>query len=88
MRPIPFTEVIPGGFEEVCACGTAAAITPIRSITYNTSEGEKTRIAIGGGEVAGPRFLAVLAELTGIQSGVREDKFGWTWPKEGVDGSV
>lgn len=29
----------------------------------------------------------VLAELTGIQAGNREDKFGWTWPAEGVDAS-
>ncbi|GAA5952305.1 hypothetical protein JCM3765_001934 [Sporobolomyces pararoseus] len=86
-RPIPFEEVVNGAFEEVMACGTAAAITPIRSISYCTSEEKLEKITIGTGET-GPRVLELLAELTGIQSGTRPDKQGWCWPKEGVDGSI
>jgi hypothetical protein len=61
------------------------AITPVRSITYKDASGEEKKVVIGDGENAGPRTLELLAELTGIQSGVREDKLGFTWPKEGVD---
>ncbi|GAA6028219.1 hypothetical protein JCM8097_006923 [Rhodosporidiobolus ruineniae] len=86
-RPVPFQEVIDGGLAEVMACGTAAAITPIRSITYNDASGSKHKISIGDGETAGPHTLELLQELTGIQAGNREDKFGFLWPKEGVDGS-
>lgn len=105
-RVIPFAEVVAGGFEEVCACGTAAvrslppsyfveltfcrssqAITPIRSISYNSSPETLEKVVIGNGQTAGPGFLAILSELTGIQSGVRPDTFGWTWPSEGVDGT-
>lgn len=88
------------------------AITPIRSISYYTSEDKLEKITIGTGET-GPRVLerestfalpgsareiltfgltrvvemTVLAELTGIQSGTRQDKNDWCWPKEGLDGS-
>lgn len=85
MRPILFSEVIEGKFIEVCACGTAAAITPIKSITYHDTPETTQKILIGDGEKAGECFLKVLAELTGIQSGVRKDTFGWCWPAEGVD---
>ncbi|KAI5476939.1 branched-chain amino acid aminotransferase [Pseudohyphozyma bogoriensis] len=79
-REIFFTEVINGGFEE--------AITPIRSITYHDSADTTSKISIGDGVNAGEGFLEILSELVGIQSGVREDKLGWTWPKEGVDGTA
>ncbi|GAA5913629.1 hypothetical protein JCM5296_003609 [Sporobolomyces johnsonii] len=86
-RAVPFDEVVNGGFEEVMAVGTAAAITPIRSITFHDTPETTKKILIGDGENAGPRVLELLSELTGIQSGTKEDKMGWTWPKEGVDGS-
>ncbi|GAA6064784.1 hypothetical protein JCM10212_004806 [Sporobolomyces blumeae] len=86
-RAVPFQEVVDGQFDEVMACGTAAAITPIRSISYYTPEDKLEKITIGTGET-GPCVLELLAELTGIQSGVREDKQGWCWPKEGLDGSI
>lgn len=88
-RVVPFEEVLQGGFREVCACGTAAAITPIKSITYHPSSSPSTeKVSIGDGVNAGEGFLRILEELTGIQSGVREDKWSWCWPEEGVDGSV
>ncbi|GAA5975462.1 hypothetical protein JCM11641_004271 [Rhodosporidiobolus odoratus] len=87
LRPVPFKEVIEGGFAEVMACGTAAAITPIRSITYNDSPDLTKRIVIGDGENAGPRTLELLQALTGVQSGTKPDTFGFLWPKDGVDGS-
>ncbi|KAM0752824.1 branched-chain amino acid aminotransferase II [Meredithblackwellia eburnea MCA 4105] len=87
-RIVPFQEVIDGGFDEVCACGTAAAITPIRSITYHDSAETTKKVSIGDGVNAGKGFLSILSQLTGIQSGTKEDTFGWTWPKAGVDGSL
>ncbi|KAK4054401.1 hypothetical protein OIV83_000895 [Microbotryomycetes sp. JL201] len=87
-RPVPFKEVVDGKYEEVAACGTAAALTPVRSITYHTSPEEKSKVPIGNGETAGEGFLQILAELTGIQSGVRDDKHAWCWPQEGCDGSA
>lgn len=87
-RPIPFSEVISGGFIEIAAAGTAAAIAPIRSITYHDDKENKEstkKILIGGGEVAGPRFLSILEKLTGVQSGTVKDEFDWCWPAEGVD---
>uniref|UniRef100_A0A0K3CG41 FGENESH: predicted gene_6.325 protein n=1 Tax=Rhodotorula toruloides TaxID=5286 RepID=A0A0K3CG41_RHOTO len=86
-RPLKFQEVVDGTLEEVFACGTAAAITPVRSITYTAPGGELKKVSLGDGQNAGPNTLKLLAELTGIQAGNREDKFGWTWPSEGVDAS-
>ncbi|KAK4705350.1 branched-chain amino acid aminotransferase, partial [Phenoliferia sp. Uapishka_3] len=86
-RVIPFKQVVDGEFEEVCACGTAAAITPIRSITYHDSSETTKKILIGDGVNAGKGFLSILQKLTGIQSGTEKDTFGWTWPAEGVDGA-
>ncbi|GAA6008982.1 hypothetical protein JCM11491_005702, partial [Sporobolomyces phaffii] len=55
-RPIPFSEVVDGHFDEVMACGTAAAITPIRSFSYHTSDDRVEKVTIGTGET-GPRVL-------------------------------
>ncbi|ORY64608.1 aminotransferase [Leucosporidium creatinivorum] len=87
-RRVLFQEVKDGLFEEVAACGTAAALTPVRSITYHDSPETTKKVSIGDGENAGPGFLSILTQLTGIQSGVQEDKHDWVWPKAGVDGSV
>ncbi|GJN90739.1 hypothetical protein Rhopal_003753-T1 [Rhodotorula paludigena] len=84
-RPIPFQEVIDGGLEEVLACGTAAAITPIRSITYQDANGQQQKVSIGDGQNAGPHTLKLLEMLTGIQAGNKEDPSAWLWPAEGVD---
>lgn len=133
-RSIPF---VPGSgplqFRGTETWQLEQAITPIRSISYYTSEDKLEKVTIGTGET-GPRVLerefplflsqrervlpsvsvflsvslestvrlkktlafaflfrgvtTVLAELTGIQSGTRQDKNGWCWPREGLDGSV
>ncbi|GAA5828821.1 hypothetical protein JCM11251_005886 [Rhodosporidiobolus azoricus] len=86
IRPIPFQEVTDGGFSEWLACGTAAAITPIRSITYNDASGSAQKVTFGDGN-AGPNTLELLKNLTGIQAGTLPDKLGFLWPAEGIDGS-
>ncbi|GAA6047409.1 hypothetical protein JCM3770_001291 [Rhodotorula araucariae] len=86
-RPISFQEVIDGGLEEVMACGTAAAITPIRSITYLDDAGQQAKVSIGDGENAGPGTVELLQQLTGIQAGNKEAPANWLWPAEGVDAS-
>jgi branched-chain amino acid aminotransferase len=73
-----------GKYDEVAAAGTAAVITPIRSITYHTSPEETAKIEIGNGKTAGPGFFHLMSTMTGIQSGDVEDKFGWLWPAEGI----
>ncbi|GAA5854409.1 hypothetical protein JCM8547_001811 [Rhodosporidiobolus lusitaniae] len=84
-RPVPFQELVDGGLSEAMACGTAAAITPVRSITYDDANGVTQKISIGDGQNAGPRTLELLQELTGIQAGSREDKLGFLWPAEGIN---
>lgn len=71
-------------FDEVAAAGTAAVITPVRSITYHTGPQETAKIDIGNGQTAGPGFFELMSTMTGIQSGDVEDKFGWLWPSEGI----
>jgi branched-chain amino acid aminotransferase len=84
-RIVPFAEVINGGFSEVAACGTAAAITPIKSITYHTDPQQTlTKLSIGNGETPGAIFLEILNELTGVQCGDMKDTRGWVWPAEGI----
>lgn len=73
-----------GKFSEMAAAGTAAVITPVRSVSYHTSATDVAKIKIGNGETAGPGFIKAMTELTGIQSGDVQDTFGWMWPKEGV----
>jgi branched-chain amino acid aminotransferase len=63
-------------------------LTPVRSITYHDSPETTKKISIGDGVNAGPGFISILTQLTGIQSGVQEDKHDWTWPQAGVDGSA
>ncbi|KAN0061661.1 hypothetical protein ACQY0O_005652 [Thecaphora frezii] len=55
LRPVAFEEVKSKTFQEFLAAGTAAGITPVRSISFNT---QKPRLASGGStaEANGPRF--------------------------------
>ncbi|KAG0338198.1 hypothetical protein BG000_004397 [Podila horticola] len=69
-------------FEEIAACGTAAVITPVKSIeragvTYQIGT-EKTREAIGAG------FLRLFTEMRGIQNGDVADPYGWMQPAQGI----
>jgi branched-chain amino acid aminotransferase len=88
VRPVLFSELVDGKFDEVAAAGTAAAVTPVRSVSYADKQdksGEKVnKIKIGDGEKAGKGWLELRKVYTGIQSGDKEDTFGWLWPKEGI----
>ncbi len=59
-------------FKEVGACGTAAVITPIYSVTYK----EKV-FTWGSPDKAGETLTKLYNMLQGIQYGEREDKYGW-----------
>lgn len=70
-RPLPVTEL--RAFVEAGACGTAAVITPVESIT------------LGGEEIVylkdgkpGPHCTKLYNALTAIQFGDAPDTYGWT----------
>ncbi len=58
-------------FAEVGACGTAAIITPIASITY-----QDKKVVFNNGEV-GKTLQALYSELQAIQYGDKPDRYGW-----------
>ena len=70
-RNVPVTSL--GDFTEAGACGTAAVITPIGSITH---EGKKYAFYGEGNEV-GPKIKELYNTLTSIQSGDKEGPEGW-----------
>jgi len=85
-RTVAFQEVKDGVFDEIAAAGTAAAISPIRSITYHDSPTTTKKVVVGDGEKAGPGFLRVLAAITAIQAGNSNKPEGfedWVWPQDG-----
>lgn len=87
-RGVAFEEVLQRKFGEVAAIGTAAAVTPVRSISYEkdmSKPGEYTKIEIGDGQKAGQGWINMRSELTAIQCGDSADDWGWLWPKEGVE---
>lgn len=59
-------------FSEVGACGTAAVITPIASITH----GEK-KYSFGNPDKAGDTLTALFKELQGIMYGDIDDRHNW-----------
>ncbi len=61
-------------FAEAGACGTAAVITPIQSITYHSQE------HLFGDGTTGPLTQRLYDELTGIQFGDVEAPEGWIVP--------
>lgn len=61
-----------GQFEEAFGTGTAAVISPIGELNYNGHI-----ISINNGHI-GPVSQKLYDTITGIQSGIEEDKFGWT----------
>lgn len=61
-----------GDLEEAWGTGTAAVISPIGLLEVN---GKK--YVINNGEI-GPVSQMLYDEITGIQSGAKEDKFNWT----------
>jgi len=79
---VPFTDILNNRFEEVAACGTAAVITPVKTIERagaTTDIGTpETREAIGSG------FLRLFTAMRGIQNGDLEDPYGWMQPAQGI----
>lgn len=70
-RDVPVTSL--GDFTEAGACGTAAVITPIGSITH---KGKKYAF-FGEGNEVGPKIRELYNTLTSIQSGDKEGPEGW-----------
>ncbi|MFQ5832201.1 MAG: branched-chain amino acid aminotransferase [Candidatus Thorarchaeota archaeon] len=74
-RPITIDEVIEGlstgKVQEIFGIGTAAIIAPVGSLYF---KGKAYAVADGN---TGPVTQRFYDELIGIQSGEREDKFGW-----------
>ena len=73
--------IINGRVKEIFASGTAAVISPIGWIGYR----EET-YTVNNGE-AGAVARSLYDELTGIQTGRREDPFGWVQRINGSSGS-
>jgi branched-chain amino acid aminotransferase len=69
-RPIHIDEI--GNFVEAGCCGTAAVITPVKSITYRQNE-----IVYAKSDEVGEISKKLYSLLTAIQTGDSEDKFGW-----------
>lgn len=64
------TEIEGGKVQELFACGTAAVVTPIGQIA-----GTDFDVQIPGGDLTG----SILTELSGIQRGLVEDRYGWMY---------
>ncbi len=77
-RRISIDEVISasneGRLKEVFGTGTAAVISPVGEIQHNN-----TLITING-KKTGAFSQKLFDEITGIQYGEKEDKFGWCYP--------
>ena len=72
-RPIPVEEL--SDFEEAGACGTAAVITPIHSVSDTAKDKTYT---FGDSDKPGPIITRLYETLVGIQNGDLEDPYGWT----------
>ncbi|MHB2150779.1 branched-chain amino acid aminotransferase [Calditrichota bacterium LG25] len=71
-RPIDVEEIF--DFKEAGCCGTAAVITPVKSIKYRDRE-----VTYLQGDEVGPVCRKLYDTLTGIQLGTVEDKYGWSF---------
>ncbi len=71
-RPIDVEEIF--DFAEAGCCGTAAVITPVKSITYRDRE-----VVYSKNDEVGPTCQKLYDMLTGIQHGTVEDKYGWNF---------
>lgn len=74
-RPIGIDEVVraaqSGGLREAFGTGTAAVVSPVGSLSYRGTE-----YPVNGGS-AGERAKKLFDEITGIQHGEIEDRYGW-----------
>jgi branched-chain amino acid aminotransferase len=68
-RPVHMDEL--SSFSEIMSAGTAAVITPVKSVTYR---GEKL---VQLSDEQGPGSKRILQTLRGIQTGDLPDEFGW-----------
>jgi len=59
-----------GEITEVFACGTAAVVTPVGTLKWDSGE-------VSGGAEGGPLTLEIRQDLVDIQYGRTEDGFGW-----------
>lgn len=73
-RPVRLDELVgeAGAVQEAFACGTAAGVVPIARVTTRTSSA-----LIGSGH-CGQVTMQLREMLTGIQTGIRVDEYGWT----------
>jgi len=69
-RPVDIEEI--HSFEEAGCCGTAAVITPVKSITHKNNT-----VTYCPDDTPGEKTMKLYNTLTGIQTGTVEDKFGW-----------
>ena len=72
-RPIELRTEI-GEFEEVCACGTAAVLSPVGRILVDG----QWHSFFGNGESVGPVMQKLYDLLVGVQRGELPDTNGWT----------
>ncbi len=72
IRPVDVEEL--GSFEEIGACGTAAVISPVRSIV---DEATGTTYQVCKDNEPGPISKKLYEKLTGIQTGDLPDPYGW-----------
>ncbi len=72
-RPVRWDEI--EEFAEIGACGTAAVITPISSIT----RGDRT-LRFGSEDKPGKTLQRLYDEIQGIQYGTIADRYGWMMP--------
>ena len=74
-RPVSIDEILEGiasgKVQEMFGCGTAAIIAPIGSLWY-----ERKEYTVSNGKT-GELTQTLFDQLTGIQSGEREDPYGW-----------
>ena len=71
-RPMPVDEIF--NLKEAGCCGTAAVITPVKSITY----GDKIVTYIEDDQI-GAYSLKLYNKLRAIQMGDEEDTYGWNY---------
>lgn len=71
VRPVPVGEI--GSFSEILSAGTAAVLSPVKSVTWR---GQKL---VQLPEVMGEGGRRLLQKLRAIQTGDEEDAFGWQY---------
>lgn len=76
-RDIPIDEL--EDFNEVLACGTAVVVTPVGSLT-SVGKGDANKFEFS--QEVGPITQQLYDRVRAIQSGEKEDKYGWNFKIE------